>query len=86
MVIEVLSDSTEAYDRGEKFEHYRFSATLREYVLFAIRRAHVEVFTRQADGTWSFRAYGPTDRVTLGVLACELAVEDAYAKVFTPPA
>ena len=52
VVIEVLSPSTERYDRGKKFERYRDLESLREYVLIAVERPSVEKFTRRADGTW----------------------------------
>jgi Uma2 family endonuclease len=54
VVIEVLSDSTEAADRGEKFQRYLKLESLEEYVLIAQDRARVETFFRQPDGTWLF--------------------------------
>jgi Uma2 family endonuclease len=51
-VVEVLSDSTEKYDRGAKFGHYRQIPSLQEYVLVAQDRALVERYFRQADGSW----------------------------------
>ncbi len=52
LIIEVLSPSTEDYDRGRKFAYYRGVSSLRVYLLVAQDRAHVEVFTRQADDRW----------------------------------
>lgn len=52
VVFEVLSPSTEAYDRGYKFERYRRLSTLRAYVLLAQDRCHVDVFARTEDGYW----------------------------------
>ncbi len=52
MVVEVLSPSTEAYDRGAKFDHYRRIETLREYVLVSTDRLAVDHYLREADGTW----------------------------------
>jgi len=52
LLIEVLSPSTESYDRGDKFEHYRKLDSLLEYVLIAQDRVHVEQFVRQADDQW----------------------------------
>jgi Uma2 family endonuclease len=49
---EVLSDSTEAYDRGNKFEHYRQIPTLREYLLVSQKEARIEQFVRQENGRW----------------------------------
>jgi Uma2 family endonuclease len=52
VLVEVLSPSTEAYDRGAKFDHYAHLASLREYVLVATDRFAVDHFLREADGTW----------------------------------
>ncbi|MSU62981.1 MAG: Uma2 family endonuclease [Pedosphaera sp.] len=52
LIIEVLSDSTEAYDRGKKFEHYRQIRSLKEYVLVSQKEPKMEIFTRQADDRW----------------------------------
>jgi Uma2 family endonuclease len=52
ILVEVLSPSTEAYDRGAKFDHYTRIASLREYLLVATDRFAVDHFLREADGTW----------------------------------
>ena len=52
LLVEVLSDSTEAYDRGKKFEHYRQIPTLQEYLLVSQKEPRIEQFIRQADGCW----------------------------------
>ena len=52
ILVEVLSASTEAYDRGAKFDHYRRIETLREYVLVSTDRLAVDHYLREADGTW----------------------------------
>jgi len=57
VVIEVLSPSTEAFDRGEKFATYQRIPTLREYLLVAQDRTYVEHFIRQPNGQWSCRVY-----------------------------
>lgn len=80
-IAEVLSPSTEAYDRGEKFEHYRTMPSLQEYLLASSTRPLVEVYRRESDG-WKLRVYGPGDRVELASLGCQFAVEDVYRKVF----
>src|SRR5437867_3079283 len=56
LVAEVLSDSTEAYDRGKKFEHYQQVPTLREYLLVSQTEPRVEQFIRQDGGQWLWRA------------------------------
>lgn len=83
LVVEVLSSSTEAYDRGDKFAHYRTTDSLLEYVLASPERASLEVYSREADG-WKLRTYGAGDRVPLRSLGVELAVDDVYRKVFRP--
>lgn len=55
VIVEVLSDSTEKYDRGRKADHYRQVASLQELVLIAQDYSHVERFTRQTDGSWLFQ-------------------------------
>jgi Uma2 family endonuclease len=53
LLVEILSDATEAYDRGERFAHYRRIASLLEYVLVSQSTQRVEVFRRNADDTWT---------------------------------
>jgi Uma2 family endonuclease len=81
-LFEVLSDSTESYDRGEKFAGYRTLPSLQEYVLVSQKRELVEHFHRQADGSWLLRVCGAGESVSLPSLACELAVDEIYLKVF----
>lgn len=82
LIVEVLSDSTERYDRGEKFEHYQTIPSFREYVLASSSRARIEVFTRQDDGSWLLRSYAPGEVAKLSSLRVEVAVDEAYRKVF----
>jgi Uma2 family endonuclease len=60
-IIEILSDSTEKYDRGTKFEHYRQIPSLLEYVLVSQERPLVERFVRQADGSWNVTEFSGLD-------------------------
>lgn len=86
LVVEVLSPSTSAYDRGKKFEVYREIASLQEYVLSHLKTPHVEVFTRQNDESWIFREYrGMESSVTLTSVGCTLALSDIYAQAFDLP-
>jgi Uma2 family endonuclease len=78
VIVEVLSDSTAAYDRGEKFEHYRQIPSLRDYVLVDSKSASVEVRSRQADGTWSTRTAGPGQQAALPSLELALSVDELY--------
>jgi len=84
VIVEVLSDSTERYDRGEKFTQYRSIPSLRDYVLVSQHERLIECFRRQ-DEEWLFRALGPGQRLSLESIGCELEVERAYLKVVDPP-
>jgi Uma2 family endonuclease len=82
VLIEVLSDSTEAYDRGKKFAHYRKLKSLREYLLIAQDRCHVEHYVRQADNRWLLsETYEPNDQITLPSINCTLQLAEVYDKV-----
>ncbi|WP_437683470.1 Uma2 family endonuclease [Sorangium sp. So ce131] len=83
LLVEVLSDSTEAYDRGDKFAGYRTITSLDEYVIASQKEPRIEVFSRQQDGSWSLRIYGPGQRVTLTSLGCAVEVDRVYTDVFT---
>lgn len=86
VIVEVLSESTEGYDRGRKFERYRTIESFTTYVLAASTRAHVEVFVRASDGSWSFREYGAGHTIELAAIGVQLAVDELYMKVFDAPA
>ncbi|MGQ9870666.1 Uma2 family endonuclease [Leptodesmis sp.] len=57
LIVEVLSDSTEAFDRGDKFMHYQTLASLQEYVLLNTRQQRVETFRRNSSGLWILQFY-----------------------------
>lgn len=82
LIVEVLSDSTKDYDRGEKFEQYRKIPSFVEYVLVAQDHCHVEHFVKQTNGDWLL---SETERITavfnLLVLDCTLRLADIYEKV-----
>lgn len=82
VVVEVLSESTEAWDRGGKFGLYQGLASLREYVLVSTTAMRVEWFTREEDGRWSYRkAEGPDGVVRLETLGVTLGLGRIYRKV-----
>jgi Uma2 family endonuclease len=82
LVVEVLSDSTESYDRGAKFELYRQIPSLHEYVLISQREPLVETFLRQPDGAWLFHACkGIEATVMLRSLEIKLPLTEIYAGV-----
>ena len=82
ILFEVVSETTEAQDRGEKFEVYATIASLAEYVLVSTRTPRVERFLRHADGSWTYRAYGMGDVVPLSTAGCQLKVDEVYLKAF----
>lgn len=82
VIIEILSASTERYDRGMKFQHYRTIDTLQDYLLIAQDHYHVEHFVRQDGGVWIFQE--ATDlAATLHIqsIDCTLLLEAIYEKV-----
>jgi Uma2 family endonuclease len=82
VIVEVLSPSTEGYDRGAKFEHYRKLESLREYVLIAQDKHHVEHYVRQPDNQWLLSETDSLpDTIHLPSINCDLALADVYDKV-----
>ncbi|MBN2885831.1 MAG: Uma2 family endonuclease [Chromatiaceae bacterium] len=82
LIVEVLSDSTEAYDRGDKFRYYRSLPSLQAYLLLSQERMQAELFERRPDGTWSLSTYQePSDAIPLPVIEAELALAEVYDKV-----
>lgn len=84
LVAEVLSKSTEAYDRGEKFEHYQQIPSLKQYVLIAQDRRAVEVWTRGGDGGWSRADFADGDRASLSAIGSSLDVRRLYDAAAEP--
>ncbi len=84
LIVEVLSPSTEAYDRGDKFLYYQRIASLTDYVLVAADRMRVEHYVRQ-EGDWSPTGYSrPADRLVFSSLEAELTLAEIYDKVDLP--
>lgn len=82
LIVEVLSKSTETYDRVTKMEHYRTIPSLVEIVLFAQDRAHAEHWRRQEDGWWRVEEVGGLERtLALSSVGCELPLRAVYRKV-----
>ncbi len=82
LIVEVLSPSTEHYDRVKKFEHYRKLDSFAEYLLVAQDRPRVEQYVKQPDGKWLYAdAYHLEDVIELTSIECKLALQDVYAKV-----
>jgi Uma2 family endonuclease len=83
VLVEVLSPSTEAYDRGAKFGHYRTLDSLREYLLVSQSQPRVDHFTRQDDGSqWLLSSVGDlAATIVLPSIQCQLAMNRIYKKV-----
>jgi Uma2 family endonuclease len=82
LIVEVLSPSTEAYDRGRKFEQYAAIASIQEYLLVATDRVHVDLYTRQADGRWLLTSANRLeDTLELESVNCRLSLAELYEKV-----
>jgi len=87
LIVEVLSDSTEAYDRGKKFAIYRQIPSLREYLLISQHQVQVELFSRGDDGRWTLSDYSAlSDSVLLPSVGCTLSLAEVYDKVDLKPA
>jgi Uma2 family endonuclease len=85
VVFEILSPSTEMYDRRDKFEKYRAIETLKEYVLVSQDRVLVERFVRQPSGEWLYSSFNHLDDVlTLASAPATLKLRDIYKRVFPP--
>jgi Uma2 family endonuclease len=82
VLVEVLSPSTEGYDRGRKFEHYRKLESLKEYMLIAQDKYHIEHYVRQPDNQWLLSETDSLqDTIHLPSINCDLALADVYDKV-----
>lgn len=82
VLVEVLSPSTEDYDRDEKFTHYKTISSLAHYVLVSQNKPFVEVFSRQEDGSWTCVTCEAGDKIALPAIECEIEVDQVYANIF----
>ncbi len=82
LIGEVLSSSTEGYDRGDKFALYRQVPSLKGYLLVAQHRVQVDLYIRDDAGRWVLTSFDrPTDELKLPSIDCTLALADVYDKV-----
>jgi len=86
LIVEILSPSTEAYDRGRKFGMYRLLPGLKEYLLIGTDEALVEVYRRTDDEAWLLRTYRPGDTFTLASIDLQIAVDDVFDDIDFSPA
>ncbi|GAB3634601.1 Uma2 family endonuclease [Hymenobacter arcticus] len=85
-IVEVLSRSTEAHDRGWKAEQYRQLASLQQYVLVTQTRLLVESYTRVSNDTWNLTSYRQlADKMPIPALGLELSLADIYKNLHIPP-
>jgi Uma2 family endonuclease len=82
LLIEVLSDSTESYDRGKKFQHYRSIESLQEYVLVAQDEARIEKYVRHGDRFWLLsESVGLDSEIEFSSIECRVALREVYDKI-----
>ena len=87
LIVEVLSPSTEAFDRGDKFADYQTLESLEEYVLISTSRQRVDCFRRSPEGVWTLQFYLPSAAVLpLRSVGLEVQLSDLYEDVMLPTA
>jgi len=87
LIVEVLSSSTEAYDRGDKFYAYQSIESFREYLLISQSKPYVTHYIRQPDGNWLREDIEGLERsVTLPALECSIPFGEIYYQIDFPPA
>jgi Uma2 family endonuclease len=82
LVVEVLCDSTEAFDRGDKFLGYRALPSLKDYILVSQNAIRVEHFTRSTEGSWILRTYEAGSTMDIASLEIQIAIDVLYEGVF----
>ncbi len=86
VLIEILSPSTERYDRSKKFQAYQQIESFQEYLLIAQDTPLVEHFVRRSDKLWTFDVITDLSAsIALGSIGCTLALQDIYARMKLPP-
>ncbi|NOT63568.1 MAG: Uma2 family endonuclease [Acidobacteria bacterium] len=87
LIIEVLSKSTEGFERGDKFTHYQSIPSFCEYLLVSQHRPHVTHLVKQADGSWNQREYNDMNAmIKFAALDGELSLQEIYQAVSFPDA
>lgn len=82
LLVEVLSPSTEAYDRGDKFTYYKSIPSFQEYLLIAQHRPHITHYVKQTDGKWDYEEINDlTSNLYLPTINCTLALNEVYRDV-----
>jgi Uma2 family endonuclease len=81
LIVEVLSSSTEAYDRGKKFEKYRRNPNLIDYVLVSSEEVAIDIYHKNDAGQWMFLSYRSGDLVELKSIDLSLPIEQFYEEI-----
>jgi len=85
VVIEILSKTTEGYDRGTKFRHYKRMASVKEYLIVCADRGCVDRFVRQDDETWVLTTFDkPSGKMALASVPMRIPLADVYRNVELP--
>lgn len=85
LIVEVLSDSTEAYDRGKKFEKYRRNPNLIDYVLVSSQEMAIDIYHKNQAGDWLILSYRSGDVVELASINLRVAIEQFYEEIVFEP-
>ena len=86
VLVEILSPSTEAYDRGDKFTYYKSIPSLQEYLLVAQHRAHITHYVKEVNERWRYEELNELDSdITLTTVGCALALSEVYRNVRFEP-
>jgi Uma2 family endonuclease len=81
-IIEVLSESTRDYDRGQKFQHYRALPSLVDYLIVGQDEPHIEHYVRQPEHRWLLAEFsGLAESISLQSIGCVLALAEIYDKI-----
>lgn len=82
VLMDVLSPSTEGYDRGFKFELYRKIKSLKDYLLISQEKISIEYYTRLSDGSWNLKEYtGKSQSIEIKSIDCSLDLNEVYYNV-----
>lgn len=81
LILEVLSNSTEAYDRGKKFDKYRRNPNLVDYVLASSDRVAIDIYHKNEAGEWVILSYREGDRVEFKSIGLSLPIEQFYEEI-----
>jgi Uma2 family endonuclease len=85
LIIEVLSSSTEAYDRGKKFEKYRRNPSLVDYVMVSSDEIAIDIYHKNDAGDWLILSYRVGDRIELQSIGFSLPIEQFYEEILFEP-